>query len=79
MEFAGNVVNQAKADPDKDRENNQTLSVFWLPASPNCRRNLLTCSFVETSPCPKNLVKSASCTNVGEESDCKLEDKESCT
>ena len=50
MEFAGNVVNQAKADLDKDKENNQTLSTSWLPTSPNCRRNLLTCSIVETSP-----------------------------
>jgi len=26
MEFAGKVVNYAKADPDKVKENNQTLS-----------------------------------------------------
>ena len=26
IEFYGRVVNQAKADPDKDKENNQTLS-----------------------------------------------------
>ena len=58
MEFAGKVVNQAKADPDKDKENNITLSASWLPASPNCRRNLLTCSIVETSPCRENFVKS---------------------
>ena len=30
MEFAGKVVNQAKADPVKDKENNQTLSASWL-------------------------------------------------
>ena len=58
MEFAGRVVNKAKADPDKDKENNQTLSASWLAASPNCRRNLLTCSIIETSSCPENLVKS---------------------
>ena len=58
MELAGKVVNQAKADPDKDKENNRTLSVLWLPASPNCKRNPLTYSIVETSPCPKNFVKS---------------------
>ena len=57
MEFAGKVVNQAKADPDKDKENNQTLSASWLPASPNYSRNLLTCSIVDTSPCPENIVK----------------------
>ena len=59
MEFAGKVVNQAKADPDKDKENNRTLSASWLPASPNYRRNLLIYSNVETSPCPENLVKSS--------------------
>ena len=48
MEFAGKVVNQVKANPDKDKENKQTLSASWLPA----------CG--------------------GEESDCKLEDRESC-
>ena len=58
MEFAGKVVNQAKADPDKYKENNRTLSASWLPASPNYSRNLLTCSIVETSLCPENLVKS---------------------
>jgi len=26
MEFAGSVVNLAKADPDKEKENNRTLS-----------------------------------------------------
>ena len=57
MEFAGKVVNQAKANPDKDKENKQTLSASWLPTSPNYRRNLLTCSIVETSPCPENFVK----------------------
>jgi hypothetical protein len=58
MEFAGKVVNHAKADPDKDKENKQTLSASWLPTSPNCRRNLLTCSIVEISPYPENFVKS---------------------
>ena len=58
MEFAGKVVNQAKADPDKDKENKQTLSALWLPASPNYRRNLLTCSIVKTSPYLENFVKS---------------------
>ena len=58
MEFAGKVVNQAKAGPDKDKENKRTLSASWLPASPNYRRNLLTCSVVETFPCPENFVKS---------------------
>ena len=59
MEFAGKVVNQAKANPDKDKENKRTLSASWLSASPNCRKNILTCSIVETSPCPKNFVKSS--------------------
>jgi len=58
MEFAGKVVNQAKADPDKDKENNLTLRASWLPASPNYKRNLLMCSIVETSPCPENFVMS---------------------
>ena len=58
MEFAGKVVYQAKADSDNDKENKRTLSASWLPASPNGRRNLLTCSIVETSPCPENFVKS---------------------
>ena len=47
MEFAGKVVNQAKADPDKDKENKRTMSASWL-----------TCSIVETSPYPENFVKS---------------------
>ena len=59
MEFAGKVVNHAKADLDRDKEKNRTLSVSWLPASPNYRRNMLICSIVETSPCPENLVKSS--------------------
>ena len=58
MEFAGKVVNQAKADPDKDKENKRTLSASWLPASPNYGRNLLTFSILETSPYPENFVKS---------------------
>ena len=58
MEFAGKVVNQAKANPDKDKENKQTLSASWLPTSPNCRWNLLTCSIIETSPYAENFVKS---------------------
>ena len=79
MEFAGSVVNQAKADPDKDKENNRTLSGSWLAASPNCRRNLLICSIVETSPFPENLVKSGILYCVGEQSDHKSKDRESCT
>ena len=58
MGFAGKVVNQEKADPDKDNENEWTLSASWLPASPNYRRNMLTYSIVETSPCTENFVKS---------------------
>ena len=58
MEFTCKVVNQAKADPDKDKENKRTLSASWLPASPNYRRNMLTYSIVETSPRPENFVKS---------------------
>ena len=58
MEFVGRVVNQAKADPDKDKENNRTLSGSWLAASPHYMMNLLMCSTVETSPCFENLVKS---------------------
>ena len=58
MEFASKVVNQAKADLDKDKENKRTLSASWLPASPSCRKNLITCSIVDTSPCLENFVKS---------------------
>ena len=58
MELAGTVVNHANDDPDRDMENNRTLSASWFAASPHCIMNLLTCSTVETSPCPENLVKS---------------------
>ena len=54
MEFAGKVANQAKADPDKDKENKRTLSASWLPASPNCSRNLLTCGGEESDHKPED-------------------------
>lgn len=56
MEFAGNDVNHAKADPDKDRENIRTFNASFDAASPHCMINLLMCSMVEVSSYPKNLV-----------------------
>ena len=43
---------------EQNSAKNCTDQLLSCTASPNCRRNLLTCSIVETSPCPENLVKS---------------------
>ena len=51
-------MNQVKANPDKDDENKRTLNSSQLAASPHWMMNLLTCSIVDVSSCPENLVKS---------------------
>jgi len=51
-------MNQVKADPDKDDdENKRTLNSSLLAASPHWMMNLLTCSMVDVSSCPENMVK----------------------
>ena len=56
-ELGGDEINQVKADPDKDDENKRTLNSSLLAASPHWMMNLLTCSIVDVSSCPENLVK----------------------
>ena len=58
IEFGGKVVNHWKADPDRDDENNRTLSASCVAASPHWMMNLLMCSTVDVSSVPENLVKS---------------------
>jgi hypothetical protein len=38
MELSSNDVNQAKADPDSDRGNNQTFNASLADISPHCAR-----------------------------------------
>jgi len=57
-EFGGSEINQVNADPDKDDENKRTLNSSLLAASPHWMMNRLTCSIVDVSSCPENLVKS---------------------
>jgi hypothetical protein len=49
-------MNHVNADPDKDDENNQTLNSSLLAASPHKIMKQLTCSIVDVSSCPENLV-----------------------
>jgi len=58
IEFGGNEINQVNADPDKDDENNRTLDSSLLVASPHWMIKRLTCSIVDVSSYPENLVKS---------------------
>jgi hypothetical protein len=46
IEFGGNEVNQAKADPDSDRGNNLTMSGLWVDISQDCPRYRLMCSTI---------------------------------
>jgi len=57
-ELGGNDINQVKADPDNDDKNKRTLNSSLLVASPHWMMNRLTCSMVDVSSCPENLVKS---------------------
>jgi hypothetical protein len=60
IELAGTEVNHENASPDKDEENKCILSASTFPASPHWMVNRVTCSIVDVSSCPENLVKSGS-------------------